>query len=58
MSAQRFEISPQWFSECQPEKVLSLIIGNYENLLTVIYLTCIYEDHPVNIQTIAISLKP
>ena len=26
--------------------------------LLVIYLTYIYEDHPINIQTIAISLKP
>ena len=26
--------------------------------LPVIYLTYIYEDHPINIQTIAISLKP
>ena len=27
ISAQRFEISPQWFSERQPEKVICLTIG-------------------------------
>ena len=26
--------------------------------LPVIYLTYVYEDHPINIQTIAVSLKP
>ena len=34
ISAQRFEISPQWFSECQTEKVLCLMIGFYETLGT------------------------
>ena len=34
ISAQRFEISPQWFSKCQPEKFLSFIMGYYENVIT------------------------
>ena len=34
---------PQWIFECQPEKVLCLMIGYYETFF--------------NIQTIAISLK-
>ena len=36
------------------------MIGYYETLLPVIYLTCIYEwqeNHLVNIHTIAMSLK-
>ena len=58
ISTQRFEISPGWLSECQPEKVLCLFIRYYDIMIldTIIYEW--QEDHPVNIQTIVISLKP
>ena len=35
ISAQRFEISPQWFSERLPEKALCLIVGHYETFITI-----------------------
>ena len=48
----------------QPQKLTlkgAYFMVHYMSYLPIVYLTCFYEwqeDHPVNIQTIAISLKP
>ena len=58
VSSKIWNIPLMVFFSVNLEKFSVLLLDTMKIGLPLIYLTYIYEDHPINIQTIAISLKP
>ena len=58
VSSKIWNIPLNGFFSVNLEKFSVKLLDTMKIWLPLIYLTYIYEDHPINIQTIAISLKP